>query len=160
MNDMAKNLLLWLIIAVVLLTVFQSFNPRGSGTQDLAYSDFMDKVEHNGVAEVLVHNDRPATIEAKFETQYATDPWYVHLYRTSHAYHGVHPFYMWYWASHAMDHVDDVVWVGASRKAVERMGFRAASSLSDALEMVSHTVGRNPSITYLHNPPHLIADVR
>ena len=33
MNDMAKNLLLWLIIAVVLLTVFQSFNPRGTGTQ-------------------------------------------------------------------------------------------------------------------------------
>jgi cell division protease FtsH len=28
MNDMAKNLLLWVIIAVVLLTVFQSFKPR------------------------------------------------------------------------------------------------------------------------------------
>ena len=40
------------------------------------------------------------------------------------------------------------------------MGFRAASSLHDALEMASGTVGRCPSITYLHNPPHLIADVR
>jgi cell division protease FtsH len=66
MNDMAKNLLLWLIIAVVLLTVFQSFNPRGTGTQDLAYSDFMDKVEHNSVSEVLVHNDN-RTIEAKLK---------------------------------------------------------------------------------------------
>jgi len=66
MNDMAKNLLLWLIIAVVLLTVFQSFNPRGTGTQDLAYSDFMDKVEHNAVAEVLVRNDN-RTIEAKLK---------------------------------------------------------------------------------------------
>ncbi len=66
MNDMAKNLLLWLIIAVVLLTVFQSFNPRGTGTQELAYSDFMDKVEHNSVAEVLVHNDN-RTIEAKLK---------------------------------------------------------------------------------------------
>ena len=35
MNDMAKNLLLWLIIAVVLLTVFQSFNPRGAGPADM-----------------------------------------------------------------------------------------------------------------------------
>jgi lactate racemase len=26
--------------------------------------------------------------------------------------------------------------------------------------MVSGTVGRSPSITYTHNPPHLIADVR
>jgi lactate racemase len=26
--------------------------------------------------------------------------------------------------------------------------------------MASGTVGSNPSITYLHNPPHLLADVR
>jgi hypothetical protein len=40
------------------------------------------------------------------------------------------------------------------------MGFRSASTLQDALEMVSHSVGRSPSITYLRNPPHLLADVR
>ena len=32
--------------------------------------------------------------------------------------------------------------------------------LADALEMASGTVGTSPSITYLHNPPHLLADVR
>ena len=47
--------------------------------------------------EVLAESTDPATIEAKFEKQYAEDPWYIHLYRTSYAYHGVHPFYMWYW---------------------------------------------------------------
>ena len=67
-------------------------------------------------------------IEAKYEQQFATDPWYIHLYRTSHAYHGVHPFYMWYWAAHAMDHVDDVIWVGADRRVAQRLGFRAAST--------------------------------
>ncbi|MEO8673563.1 MAG: ATP-dependent metallopeptidase FtsH/Yme1/Tma family protein, partial [Tahibacter sp.] len=46
---MAKNLLLWLIIAVVLLTVFQSFNPRGSGPTEVAYSEFMDKVHAKSV---------------------------------------------------------------------------------------------------------------
>jgi hypothetical protein len=117
-----------------------------------SYIDFFD--------EVLAESTDPSVIEAKFEHAYATDPWYIHLYRTSHAYHGVHPFYMWYWAAHAMDHVDEVVWVGADRSTVERMGFRAASTLADALEMVSPTVGRSPSISYLHNPPHLIADVR
>jgi hypothetical protein len=110
--------------------------------------------------EVLAESTDPATIESKFEAAYANDPWYVHLYRTSYAYHGVHPFYMWYWAAHAMDHVADVVWVGADRRTVQRMGFRAASTLADALEMVSGTVGRSPSISYLHNPPHLLADVR
>ena len=38
----------------------------------------------------------------EFEESFATDPWYIHLYRTGHAYHGVHPFYMWYWCAHAL----------------------------------------------------------
>ena len=117
-----------------------------------SYVDFFD--------EVLAESTDPATIEAKFEHEYATDPWYIHLYRTSHAYHGVHPFYMWYWAAHALDHLGDVVWVGADRRSVSRLGFRAASTFADALEMVSGTVGHSPSITYLHNPPHVLADVR
>jgi hypothetical protein len=117
-----------------------------------SYVDFFE--------EVLAESTDPATIEAKFEKQYATDPWYIHLYRTSYAYHGVHPFYMWYWGAHALDHLDDVVWIGADRRAVARMGFRSASTLADALEMVSGTVGRSPSITYLHAPPHTLADVK
>jgi lactate racemase len=117
-----------------------------------SYVDFFE--------EVLAESTDPAIIEATFEKQYATDPWYIHLYRTSHAYHGVHPFYMWYWGAHALDHLGDVVWVGGDRRACARMGFRSASTLADALEMVSGTVGPNPSLTYLHSPPHAIADVR
>jgi hypothetical protein len=117
-----------------------------------SYIDFFE--------EVLAESTDPATIEAKFEKQYATDPWYIHLYRTSHAYHGVHPFYMWYWGAHALDHLGDVIWVGGDRRAVARMGFRSASTLNDALEMASGTVGSAPSISYLHSPPHAIADVR
>ncbi len=64
MNDMAKTLLLWVIIAVVLLTVFQSFNPRVATTADLPYSDFMEAVRNDRVDEVLVRNDG-RTIEAK-----------------------------------------------------------------------------------------------
>src|SRR4051794_17232986 len=117
-----------------------------------SYVDFFE--------EVLVESTDPATLEAKFEKQYATDPWYIHLYRTSYAYHGVHPFYMWYWGAHALDHLGEVVWVGADRRTTDRMGFRAASTLADALEMVSGVVGRSPSITYFHAPPHTIAEVR
>jgi hypothetical protein len=53
-----------------------------------------------------------------------------------------------------------VIWVGADRRAAARLGFRAATTLQDALEMASGSVGSSPSITYLHNPPHLLADVR
>lgn len=117
-----------------------------------SYVDFFE--------EVLAETTDPATIEAKYEKAYATDPWYIHLYRTSYAYHGVHPFYMWYWGAHALDHLGQVVWVGGHRPAVKRMGFKAASSLGDALEMVTGTVGTSPSITYLHVPPLTLADVR
>jgi hypothetical protein len=58
-----------------------------------------------------------------------------------------------------MDHVGDVIWVGGDRKVASRLGFRAATTLHDALEMASDSVGADPSITYLHYPPHLIADV-
>ena len=39
------------------------------------------------------------------------------------------------------------------------MGFRPASTLQDALEIASDTVGRQPSITHYHNPPIVMADV-
>ena len=117
-----------------------------------SYVDFFE--------EVLAETQDPGTIEGKFEEQYATDPWYVHLYRNSYAYHGVHPFYMWYWGAHAMDHLGDVIFVGADRRTVDRMGFRTASSFEDAMEMASETVGRSPRITYLHAPPLTIAEVR
>jgi len=117
-----------------------------------SYIDFFE--------EVLAETTDPATLESKFEEKYATDPWYIHLYRTSHAYHGVHPFYMWYWGAHGRDHAGDVIFVGGDAKAVARLGYRRAGTFTDALEMAKDTVGSSPSITYFHSPPLAIADVR
>jgi lactate racemase len=116
-----------------------------------SYIDFFE--------EVLAETTDPSTIESKYEQQYATDPWYAHLYRTSHAYHGVHPFYMWYWGAHGRDHAGDVIFVGGDAKSVARLGYRRAGTFSDALEMAKDTVGPSPSITYFHAPPLMIADV-
>ena len=108
---------------------------------------------------MLADTTDPIEIEARYERQFATDEWYIHLYRTSYAYHGVHPFYMWYWGAHALQHLGEVIIVGGDTRAVQRMGFRPASTLQDALEIASDTVGRQPTITHLHNPPILMADV-
>jgi lactate racemase len=116
-----------------------------------SYLDFFEQV--------LTETTDPAEIEAKFEEDFATDPWYIHLYRKSYAYHGVHPFYMWYWGAHALEHLGGVIIVGGDPKAVRRMGFKPASTLRDALEMAEDVVGRDPSITHLHAPPLLMADV-
>lgn len=109
---------------------------------------------------VLTRTTDPQLIEKKYEEKFATDPWYRHLYRTSYAYHGVHPLYMWYWGAHALDHLGDVIFVGADRGTAARLGFRAASTLADALEMARETVGSSPTITYHHSPPLALADVR
>ena len=83
-----------------------------------SYIDFFEQV--------LAETTDPVEI-GKYEEAFATDPWYVHLYRTGNAYHGVHPFYMWYWCAHALDHLGAVIIVGGDRAAVRRMGFKPAS---------------------------------
>jgi hypothetical protein len=116
-----------------------------------SYIDFFEQV--------LSETTDPLRIEAEFEKGFAEDEWYRHLYRTSYAYHGVHPFYMWYWCAHALQHVGQVIIVGGDTRAVRRLGFKPASTLQDALEMASDVVGRDATITHLHNPPILMADV-
>ncbi|MEZ5343200.1 MAG: hypothetical protein R2706_17705 [Acidimicrobiales bacterium] len=117
-----------------------------------SYIDFFEQV--------LVDTKDPHEIEQKYEKQYAEDEWYRHLYRTSYAYHGVHPFYMWYWCAHALQHLGQVIIVGGDPTAVRRLGFKPATTLLDALEMASDTVGSKPTITHLHAPPILMADVK
>jgi len=116
-----------------------------------SYIDFFE--------EVLTDTTDPLEIEAKYEKRYAEDEWYRHLYRTSYAYHGVHPFYMWYWCAHGLKHLSQVIIVGGEPRSVRRLGFRPASTMADALEMASETVGRHPTLTHFHNPPMLMADV-
>jgi lactate racemase len=116
-----------------------------------SYIDFFEQV--------LAETTDPVEIEAKYEESFATDEWYRHLYRTSYAYHGVHPFYMWYWGAHALQHLGGVVVVGGDQRAVRRLGFKPASTLADALEMATDVVGPDPSVTHFHAPPILMADV-
>lgn len=53
MNDMAKNLVLWLVIAAVLFTVFQNFNDT-SPRDEMTYSEFMQDVLDDRVREVTI----------------------------------------------------------------------------------------------------------
>ncbi|REC93454.1 ATP-dependent zinc metalloprotease FtsH [Kushneria indalinina] len=53
MNDMAKNLILWLIIAAVLLTVFNNFSVDNS-PQAMNYSQFVEQVQNNQIRQVTI----------------------------------------------------------------------------------------------------------
>jgi len=51
---MAKNLILWLVIAVVLMSVFQSFAPSESSKQQTDYTQFIQDVRQGMIREVLI----------------------------------------------------------------------------------------------------------
>ncbi|HET8789638.1 MAG TPA: ATP-dependent zinc metalloprotease FtsH [Modicisalibacter sp.] len=53
MNDMAKNLILWLVIAAVLLTVFNNFSVD-SAPQTMNYSQFVEQVQNGEVRSVTI----------------------------------------------------------------------------------------------------------
>jgi len=50
---MVKNLLLWLVIAAVLLSVFNNFNMRNSAEQ-VEYSDFIHEIQQDQVSKVII----------------------------------------------------------------------------------------------------------
>ncbi|MCJ8218943.1 ATP-dependent zinc metalloprotease FtsH [Aeromonas veronii] len=49
---MAKNLILWLVIAVVLMSVFNSFSPSDTTSRQLDYSSFVKEVTQEQIREV------------------------------------------------------------------------------------------------------------
>ena len=53
---MAKNLILWVVIALVLMSVFNNFGPRRSGTQQLDYSRFIADVQQGRVQKVVIED--------------------------------------------------------------------------------------------------------
>ena len=99
-------------------------------------------------------------LEKRFEAEFARNPTYTHMYRYGHAYHGVHPFYMWYWGEPARQHCGRVIAAGCEEPEVAaRLGWEAADTLDEAIAMATSAHGRSATITYLHLPPLVIADV-
>jgi len=53
---MAKNLILWLVIAVVLMSVFQSFSPSESSKTQTDYTTFLREAGQGNIREVRINN--------------------------------------------------------------------------------------------------------
>ncbi len=54
MSDMAKNLILWLVIAVVLMSVFQSFNGGDQIDRQTSYTQFVKEARSGAIREVVI----------------------------------------------------------------------------------------------------------
>ena len=57
MNDMLKNMLVWIVIAVVIMSVFNNFIPQKEASSNLSYSEFITQVRDNQIESVLIEAD-------------------------------------------------------------------------------------------------------
>ena len=57
LTDLVKNVILWIVIAVVLLSVFQSFRPNNQRVLTIPYSTFLSYIEDGSVQEVIFDDD-------------------------------------------------------------------------------------------------------
>ena len=57
MNKLFKNAMVWIVIAVVMLTVFQSFTPNSIRQQTIDYTSFIELVKTGNVSEVVFEDN-------------------------------------------------------------------------------------------------------
>jgi cell division protease FtsH len=69
---MAKNLILWLVIAVVLMSVFQSFSPNTSQDQQMDYTRFIQDVRQGQIRDANVDRNGVITGEKRSGEAYKT----------------------------------------------------------------------------------------
>lgn len=77
MNDLVKNLILWVVIAVVLMSVFQGFNQPTAPSSTLSYSQFIAEVKARRVKTVHIDGRKVEGITIsgeKFSTYTPNDP--------------------------------------------------------------------------------------
>ncbi|OOE57282.1 ATP-dependent metalloprotease [Salinivibrio sp. ML323] len=68
---MAKNLILWLVIAVVLMSVFQSFGPGDSAGRQVDYTSFVREIGNDQIQEVKF-DDRELSVTRRDGSRYVT----------------------------------------------------------------------------------------
>ncbi len=82
MNNLFKNLAIWMVIGVVLMTVFNQFNTRQISTNTMEYSQFMDEARAGRISKATVDGRvvKATTIDGRQVTVYTPgvqDIWMV-----------------------------------------------------------------------------------
>ena len=80
MNNIAKNVAVWLVIALILMTVFNQFSSGPRSTSTVGYSQFLDDVKLGTVSRVTI-DGRVLRVEKSDGGRYVvhspSDPWLV-----------------------------------------------------------------------------------
>jgi cell division protease FtsH len=80
LNNLIKNVAIWLVIALVLMTVFNQFSTRQAGQKAMEYSQFIEEVKQGNVAKVTIEGRVLKGVKRsgeRFTTYSPSDPWLV-----------------------------------------------------------------------------------
>ena len=77
MNSMMRNIGIWLVIGLAMMVLFNMLGPRGSGSREVPFSDFISKVESGSVLEVVLRGRQVEGLtdaNERFQTQIPNYP--------------------------------------------------------------------------------------
>jgi len=77
---MFKNVAIWLIIALVLMTVFNQFSTRQAAMSQMEYSQFIEEVKQGQITKVVIEGHVLKGVKSdgkRFATYAPSDPWLV-----------------------------------------------------------------------------------
>ena len=57
MNNLFKNLAIWMVIGLVLMTVFNQFNNRQVAQSSVEYSQFIEEVRQQQITKVVIEGN-------------------------------------------------------------------------------------------------------
>jgi len=80
LNNLVKNVAIWLVIALVLMTVFNQFSARQTTQKAIEYSQFIDEVKQGRIAKVTIEGRVLRGVKSsgeRFTTYSPSDPWLV-----------------------------------------------------------------------------------
>jgi cell division protease FtsH len=80
LNNLMKNIAVWLVIALVLMMVFNQFGQRQATQAPLEYSQFLEEVRQGQIAKVSIEGHVLKGVRAdgkRFTTYAPSDPWMV-----------------------------------------------------------------------------------
>lgn len=127
-------------------------------------TDKFDNDQHAPYIE-FVHRLLPETRDAmelhkRFEKKFAANPAYVEMYRSGHAYHPAHAFFMWYWGEAGRQHLGRMIVVGADNEYIPQLlGWETARTMDEALRMARTTAPPQPDILAMHVAPMMMVEM-
>jgi len=80
LNNLVKNVAIWLVIALVLMTVFNQFSTRQAAQKAMEYSQFIEEVKQGRIAKVTIEGRVLKGVKTNgepFTTYSPSDPWLV-----------------------------------------------------------------------------------